>query len=99
MAMTSVRMPDELMQKLEQTAEKLRRSKGWVINDAVQNYVEQTEKQARMLKETQEALADVKAGRTIDGDTVTEWLGGVLNYLSQHDSEAFFVLTRRGEAQ
>lgn len=74
MAMTSVRMPDELMQKLEKIAEKLRRSKGWVINDAVENYIEQTERQARMLEETQEALADVKAGRIVDGDAVMEWL-------------------------
>ncbi len=74
MAMTSVRMPDELMKKLEQVAENLRRSKGWIINDAVRGYVDQAEKQARMLEETQEALADIKAGKTVEGDAVMEWL-------------------------
>ena len=35
MGMTSVRMPDELLEQLQETAVKLRRSKGWIINDAV----------------------------------------------------------------
>lgn len=35
MSMTSVRMPDDLMQQLEVTAERLRRSKGWIIKDAL----------------------------------------------------------------
>ena len=74
MAVTSVRMPDDLMHKLEGIAEKLRRSKGWIINDAVRHYVEQAEKQAAMLEETQQALADIKSGRVVDGDAVMDWL-------------------------
>ena len=74
MGMTSVRMPDELLSKLEQTAEKIRRSKGWIINDAVREYLEREERKARMLVETWEALLDLKAGRIIDGDEVLEWL-------------------------
>ncbi len=55
MAMTSVRMPDELMKKLEKVAENPRKSKGWIINDAVRGYVDQAEKQARMLEEPQDS--------------------------------------------
>jgi len=30
---------------------------------------------------------------------IQQWLGGVNNYLSERDSESFFVLARRGQAQ
>ncbi len=74
MAMTSVRMPDELMNRLEVAAEKLRRSKGWLINDAVGEYLERKEQEARMLAETYEALEDVNRGELVDGDEVMKWL-------------------------
>lgn len=74
MGMTSVRMPDELLEQLEQTAEKLRRSKGWIINDAVKEYLSREERKAQMLEETRQALADIKAGRLVDGEEVMGWL-------------------------
>jgi len=74
MVTTSVRMPEELIERLEKTAAQLRRSKGWVINDAVREYVDREERKARRLEETREALADVEAGRLVDGQRVTEWL-------------------------
>lgn len=76
MAMTSVRMPDEMMEKLDAAASKLRRSKGWIIKDAVQQYLEREEQQAIRYQETLEALEDVKAGRLIDGDDVLDWMEG-----------------------
>ena len=72
--MTSVRMPDDLMERLELTAQRLRRSKGWIINDAVREYVECQELRARRLEETREALADMEEGRLIDGEAVMDWL-------------------------
>lgn len=74
MGMTSVRMPDELLDQLEQTAVKLRRSKGWIINDAVREYLSREDRKARMLDDTRQALADIKAGRVVDGEEVMDWL-------------------------
>ena len=74
MGMTSVRMPDELLEQLQEAAEKLRRSKGWIINDAVREYLVKEERKSRMLKDTREALADIKAGRVVDGADVIDWL-------------------------
>ena len=74
MGMTSVRMPDDLMKRLEATAARLRRSKGWIINDAVREYLEREEQRRQRLQETQEALADLDADRVIDGDEVLEWV-------------------------
>ncbi len=74
MGMTSVRMPDELLARLEATAEKLRRSKGWIINDAVREYLAKEERKARMLDDTREALADIRSGRVIEAEPVIDWL-------------------------
>ena len=74
MGMTSVRMPDELLGQLDRAAEKLRRSKGWIINDAVKEYLIREERKAQMLEETLKAVADIKAGRVIDGAEVMDWL-------------------------
>lgn len=74
MGMTSVRMPDDLMSQLEETAEKLQRSKGWVINDAVKDYLAREARKAERLAQTREALEDVEMGRVVDGQQVMDWL-------------------------
>ncbi len=74
MGMTSVRMPDELLDRLERTAGQMRRSKGWVIKDAVEEYVAREELKQQRNKETLESWEDYKAGRVIDGDEMMTWL-------------------------
>lgn len=74
MGMTSVRMPDELLAELKAAAERARRSKGWIINDAVKEYLAREARKENMLEETLEALADIRAGRVIDGNEVMDWL-------------------------
>ena len=72
--MTSIRMPDDLAERLEQTARLMRRAKGWVINEAVREYVEREEQRQQMLRETQEGLDDIETGRVVDGEAVMAWL-------------------------
>jgi predicted transcriptional regulator len=67
-------MPDDLMRRLDAAAERLRRSKGWLINDAVREYLEREDKRLRRLEETKEALAELDAGELVDGDQVLAWL-------------------------
>lgn len=62
------------MEKLESTADKLQRSKSWLINDAVREYLAKEEVKAQRLLETQEALQDMQAGRVVDGEAVMDWL-------------------------
>lgn len=76
MGMTSVRMPDDLLRQLDATAERLRRSKGWIINDAVREYLAREAQRLARDEETREALADADAGRLVDGDAVLAWLDG-----------------------
>jgi predicted transcriptional regulator len=67
-------MPDDLMRRLDAAAERLRRSKGWLINDAVREYLEREDERLRRLEETKEALAELDAGELVDGDEVLAWL-------------------------
>jgi predicted transcriptional regulator len=55
MRMTTVRIPDDLLQQLDATAIRLRRSKGWIINDAVREYLEREDLRQHRDEETREA--------------------------------------------
>lgn len=74
MGVTSVRMPDDLLQRLDATAIRLRRSKGWIVNDPVREYLECEERRRRRDEATREALAELDAGQVIDGDEVLAWI-------------------------
>ncbi len=74
MGMTSVRMSDELLSRLERAAEQLRRSKGWIIKDAVEEYLVREEQKQQRRQETLASWADYEADRTIDGNKMAAWL-------------------------
>ena len=74
MAMTSVRIPDDLMAQLQKTAEQRRRSKSWLINDAVREYLEREEIRTHRLAETRQSLTEVDKGQLIEDDEVLDWL-------------------------
>lgn len=74
MTTTSFRLDNDLEGQLETVAESLQRSKSWIINDALRLYLAREEKKQQMLRETEEALADLEAGRVVSGKAVMEWL-------------------------
>jgi len=74
MGVTSVRLTDELQERLEETAERLRRSKGWVISEALNEFVKKEERAISRLERTKVALAQVESGQLVDGDEVMEWI-------------------------
>jgi predicted transcriptional regulator len=74
MSTTSFRLDDDLEEKLEVTVTKLQRTKGWIINDALRQYIAREEQRQRMLEETTEALADIQAQRVVSGEEVMKWL-------------------------
>jgi predicted transcriptional regulator len=77
-------MPDDLLQRLDSTATRLRRSKGWIINDAVREYLEREDLRQRRDEETREALAELEAGQVVDGDEVLAWID---SWGSEHERE------------
>ena len=74
MTVTSVRLRDELQEPLEAAAARLKRPKGWIINEALDAYLRAEQVRERMRRETLEGLADVEAGRLVDGDEVLAWI-------------------------
>jgi len=64
-------LPAELVEKLDQYAERLERSRGWIVRQAVDVWIDREATRDRL---TLEALASADAGRLIDHDRVEEWL-------------------------
>ena len=75
MSITSVRLPEELAERVEELAAKLQRSKSWIINEALRVYVERAEVDEQRWRETLKALDSVRAGKVVDGDAVDQWIG------------------------
>ncbi len=63
-------VPLPLAEKVDQMAERLERSRGWIIKQALSAWIDQEEERSRL---TREALADVDAGRVIDQHAVQAW--------------------------
>jgi predicted transcriptional regulator len=74
MSVTSVRLQPELEEPLEALSKKLDRSKNYLINQAIKEFVAQQELAEQRWQETLPALESVKAGRTIPADKVYEWM-------------------------
>ncbi len=74
MSITSVRIKDELNESLKELAEKKQRSKSWLINEAVAEYVIKENMESQKWLDTLEGLEDVKNGRVIEGEKVLEWV-------------------------
>lgn len=63
-------VPLPLAKRVDRLAERLERSRGWIVKQALSDWIEREEERHRL---TLEALADVDAGRTIDHRAVQAW--------------------------
>jgi len=67
-------VPLSLAEKLDLMAERLERSRGWIMKQALSAWLDQEEERSRL---TREALADVDAGHVIDHQSVQAWADGL----------------------
>ena len=74
MGVTSVRLTDDLQDQLEETAERLRRSKGWIISEALNEFFAKEERALNRIERSRNALDQVEAGQVVDGDEVMAWI-------------------------
>ncbi|PHM53415.1 CopG family ribbon-helix-helix protein [Xenorhabdus sp. KK7.4] len=63
-------VPLPLADKVDQVAERLERSRGWIMKQALAAWIAQEEERDRL---TLEAMSDVDAGNVIDHHAVLAW--------------------------
>ena len=63
-------VPIELAERVDEVAERLERSRNWIVKQALCAWLDQEEERSSL---TREALADVDAGRVIDHQAVQAW--------------------------
>jgi len=74
MSITSVRLNDDIEKPLDSLAKKLDRSKSYLINQAVREFVARLSVDDARWEETLEAIDSVKRGELIDESEVNAWL-------------------------
>ena len=74
MSVTSIRLQPEIENPLEQLATKLDRSKNYLINQAIKEFIARKALDEARWDETLEALDSVKSNRLIEEQNVNEWL-------------------------
>jgi len=63
-------IPLLLAEKVDELADRLERSRGWIMKQALSAWINQEEERSRL---TREGLADVDAGHVIDHQAVQAW--------------------------
>ncbi len=74
MGVTSVRLQPEIENPLEQLAAKLDRSKSYLINQAIKEFLARKSFDDKKWNEALEALDSVKSNKVVDEQEVNEWL-------------------------
>lgn len=74
MSVTTVRLQSEVEQSLESIANRLDRSKGWVINQALSEYIERQQLEQERWNQTLQAMESAAQGKVVDASEVHSWL-------------------------
>lgn len=74
MSITSIRLSAEVEKPLESLAKKLDRSKNYIINQAVKDFIAKQALEDSRWEETRQALESIQGGESIDESDVNAWL-------------------------
>lgn len=74
MSITSIRLADDVDKPLESLARKLDRSKNYLINQAIKEFLARQLLEESRWSDTLEALESIKSGKSLDEDHVNAWL-------------------------
>jgi len=74
MGVTSIRLQPEIESPLESLAKKLDRSKNYLINQAIKEFIERKNSDEQRWSETMEAISSVKTGKVVAEKDVNTWL-------------------------
>lgn len=85
MSVTTVRFQAEVEQQLEAIASRLQRSKGWVINQALSEYIEKQQLEQDRWQQTLDAMESAAQGKVVDASEVHSWLN---SWGTEHEQDA-----------
>lgn len=90
MSITTVRLQPDLEENLQTMATSLHRSKSWLINQAVKEFIERSHSEQQRWQQTLQAMESVAQGRMVAGEAVHAWLKswGTENELPPPESKA-----------
>ena len=74
MSVTSLRLSQDIEAPLENLAQRLDRSKNYIINLAIKDFIARQMMEDSRWDDTLAALNSVKSGKLINESSVTEWL-------------------------
>ena len=74
MSVTTVRLQSDVEQHLEAIASRLQRSKGWVINQALSEYISRQQLEQERWQQTLEAMESAAQGKVVNAGEVHDWL-------------------------
>jgi len=74
MSVTTVRLQPNIEENLNTVASKLQRSKSWIINQALGEFLERQNQEQSRWQETLQAMESVAQGRVVSGEAVHAWL-------------------------
>lgn len=74
MSVTTVRLQPEIEQSLQAMTASLQRSKSWLINQALKEYIERQNVEADRWQQTLLAMESVAQGNVASGESVHAWL-------------------------
>jgi predicted transcriptional regulator len=67
-------VPVQLAEKVDELATRLERSRGWIVKQALADWIELEEERRRL---TLEAMADVDAENVVDQEEVEKWVASL----------------------
>lgn len=74
MGVTTVRLQPGIEADLEVMADQMQRSKSWLINEALREYLARQHGEQARWQDTLAAMESVAKGQVVSGEAVHEWL-------------------------
>ena len=74
MGVTSVRLQPEIESPLDELAKKLDRSKNYLINQAIKEFIARQSVEDERWRDTLQAIRSVREGKVVPEEEVTRWL-------------------------
>ena len=74
MSITSIRLAEDIEKPLESLANKLDRSKNYLINQAIKEFLARQSLEESRWSDTLEALESIQSGKSLEETDVNAWL-------------------------